>query len=175
VLAYVHVGDVLVNARLIAEGWGHLFVIDPLDRYAEWLRLQKNAQAQRKGMWRRGVPGPLKVTTLSADAEGDDRRNPNGEYVRICNVSAIPVELRGFSVQDDGRHRYVFPAGTLEPGYTTLLHSGRGRDTERRGQHIFYWGSAGPIWNNSGDTASLFDPSGKLIDSFRTQGDSNAK
>jgi len=40
----------------------------------------------------------------------------------------------------------------------------------RRGQLLFYW-SDRPIWNNDKDTASLFDPSGKLIDSFQVQED----
>jgi hypothetical protein len=167
VLAYVYVGDVLVNARLIAEGLGYLFVIGSLDRYEEWLHLQKNAQAQAKGMWRSdGIAGPLHFTTVRADAEGDDRGNPNGEYVRICNVSDRPINLRGFSVQDAARHRYVFPEGTLEPGYTALLLSGRGKNSTREGQPRFYWGT-GPIWNNDRDTASLFAPDGKLIDSFQ--------
>ena len=173
-LAYVYVGNTLVNAQLIAEGWGHLFVIDSFDRYHDWLQLQKHAQAQRKGMWRAGgVPGPLKITTVRADAEGDDRRNLNGEYVRICNVSDHLVELQGFSVQDASGQRYVFPEGQLDPGYTALLLSGKGRDTTRRGQGVFHWGSARPIWNNDGDTAALFDPDGKLIDVFQVQGKGN--
>ena len=77
-------------------------------------------------------------------------------------------QLKGFSIQDAAQHRYVFLGGTLEPGYTALLVSGRGEDTTRRGQFTFYWG-AGPIWNNTRDTASLFNPSGKLIDSFQIQ------
>jgi micrococcal nuclease len=177
VLAYVYVGDELVNARLIAEGLGHLFVIGSLARYNAWLQLQRDAQVQHKGMWRPGgVPGPLKITTVHADAAAgaplaaDDRRNPNGEYMRICNVSDRPVALQGFSIQDAGRHRYVFSTGTLAPGYTALLLSGKGRNGVRRGQLLFYWGS-GPIWNNDGDTASLFDRNGKLIDSFRVQGE----
>lgn len=174
VLAYVYAGDVLVNARLIAEGLGHLFVIDPIAHYAEWLQLQKDAQARRKGMWRDGVPGPLKITRVQADAPGNDHRNPNGEHVRICNVSGGPVELQGFSIKDEGPHRYVFPAGTLNPGYTALLYSGRGRDeTASRRQLSFHWG-AGAIWNNAGDTASLFEPSGQLIDSFHVQRESSA-
>ncbi len=166
-LAYVYVGDVLVNARLIAEGWAHLFVLTSLAPYQQWLQLQKDAQARRKGMWRAGgVPGPLKITAVHADAEGDDRRNLNGEYVRICNVSTDRVELTGFSIQDAEGHRYVFPGGLLAPGYTALLLTGRGADTLRRGQRLFYWGSAQPIWNNHGDTAFLFDPQGNLIDSL---------
>jgi micrococcal nuclease len=171
VLAYVYVGDVLVNARLIAEGLGYLFVIGSLDRYDEWLRLQKNAQEQDKGMWRSGgISGPLRLTTVRADAGGDDRRNPNGEYVRVCNVSDRPINLRGFSIQDAARHRYTFPDGTLEPGYTALLLSGRGKNSTRQGQLRFYWGT-GPVWNNDGDTASLFDPDGNLIDSFQVYRD----
>jgi len=162
-LAYVYVDDVLVNARLIAEGLGYLFVIDPMNREEEWLQLQKEAQGQAKGMWSTGIPGLLKITRVQADAEGDDRRNPNGEHVRICNVSDRPVALQEFSIRDEARHRYVFPEGTLAPGHTALLHSGRGRDnTTSRKQLTFYWGS-GPVWNNDGDTASLFDPDGKLI------------
>ncbi len=64
VLAYVYAGDVLVNARLIAEGLGHLFVIGSFDHSEEWLRLQKDAQRRHKGMWRPGgVPGPLLITS----------------------------------------------------------------------------------------------------------------
>lgn len=170
VLASVYAGNVLVNARMIAEGWAHVLVTDPLTHQAEWLQLQTDARIQRKGMWRSGdVPGPLKITTVRADAPGDDRRNPNGEYVRICNVSDKPVELRGFTIQDAGRHRYMFPQGALQPGYTAFLHSGRGRERASRGALTFYWGS-GPIWNNDSDTASLFNPDGGLIDSFQVQG-----
>jgi hypothetical protein len=161
---------VLVNAELVAQGLGHLFVIDSFDQYPEWLQLQRDAQARRVGMWSpNGVSGPLKITTLRADAEGDDRHNLNGEYVRICNVSTELVKLQGFSIQDDSQHRYVFPAGRLKSDYTILLLSGKGYQKTRRHQLLFYWGSARPIWNNDGDTAWLFDPNGKLIDSFHVQ------
>lgn len=168
-LAYVFVEDVLINSQIVAEGWGHVFILQPLPKANEWLLLQKNAQDQRKGIWRDGLRGPLKVTTVHADAKGDDRRNPNGEYLRLCNVSDRPVELQGFSVQDAARHRFVFPSGILTPGATALLASGLGKNAVRRGQLVFYWGS-GPIWNNDGDIASLFASSGKLIDTFRVLG-----
>ena len=165
-LAYVFVDEVLVNAQIVAEGWGYVFILDPLPQTDEWLHLQKNAQDRRKGMWRDGVQGPLKITTVRANAPGEDQRNPNGEYVRLCNVSDKPVVLQGFTVQDAARHRFVFPEGTLQPGFTTLLVSGAGKNMKRRGQLVFYWG-AGPIWNNNGDTASVFDPAGKRVDVFR--------
>lgn len=169
-LAYVFVEDTLINSQIVAEGWGHIFILQPLPKANEWLPLQKRAQEQRKGIWRNGLRGPLKVTTVQADAKGDDRRNPHGEYLRLCNVSDRPVDLQGFTVQDNARHRFVFPSGTLVPGATALLVSGSGKNAVRRGQLVFYWGS-GPIWNNDGDSASLFDPRGELVDTFRVLGD----
>lgn len=169
VLAYVFVDNVLINAQIVAEGWGHVFLLQSLSKVNEWLPLQKNAQEQRKGMWRDGMRGPLKITTVHANAKGNDRRNPNGEYLRLCNVSDQSVALQGFVVQDAARHRFTFPSGTLAPGATALLVSGSGKNAVRRDQLVFYWGS-GPIWNNDGDLASLFDPNGALVDTFRVLG-----
>jgi micrococcal nuclease len=168
-LAYVFVDDVLINSQIVAEGWGYVFILQPVSRAQEWLQLQKKAQDQRKGIWREGLRGPLKITTVQANAKGDDRQNPNGEYLRLCNVSDKPVALQGFVVQDAARRRFVFPSGALAPGATALLVSGPGKNADRRGQPVFYWGS-GPIWNNDGDTASLFDPGGELLDTFRVLG-----
>ena len=163
-LAYVYVENSLVNTRLIRAGWAHVFILDPFDRADDWLRLQRDAQATGRGMWRT-VEGPLKITLVHADAPGDDRHNPNGEYIRICNISPQPVELDGFAVQDEKNHRYVFPTGRLQPGYTALLSSGPGSTSVRHGQYRFHWGG-GPVWNNTGDTAFLFDPSGARIDAY---------
>ncbi len=163
-LSYVYVGDSLVNTRLVSAGWAHVFILDPFDQAEDWLRLQHDAQAAGRGMWQ-AVAGPLKITLVRANAPGDDRTNPNGEYVRLCNVSPQPVELTGFAVQDAQKNRYVFPSGRLRPGYTALLSSGPGRNSVRNGLHRFHWGR-GPVWNNAGDTAFVFDPHGRLIDSY---------
>lgn len=166
-LAYVYADDRLVNARLISAGWAHVFILDPFDRAEEWLRLQRDAQAGDRGMWQ-AVEGPLKITLVRADAPGNDLDNPNGEYVRLCNVSPQPLDLTGFAVENAHNNRYVFPTGRLQPGYTALLLSGPGSTSVRNGEWRFHWGN-GPVWNNSGDTAFLFDPSGKQIDSYTVQ------
>lgn len=166
VLAYVYVNNTLINTQLITAGLAHVFILDPFDTSKDWLRVQHAAQTQGKGMWRSGgVQGPLTITTVHANARGDDRKNPNGEYVRVCNVSSQPVELTDFTIQDEKKHQYIFPTGSLQPGYTALLASGPGSTTLRQGQYRFHW-DTGPVWNNTGDTALLFDPDGKQIDSF---------
>jgi micrococcal nuclease len=165
-LAYCSVGGEMVNAELLKAGWAHLFVLEPITHYHLFQRLQEEARANTLGIWGKGgFSGPLKITALHADAQGDDRQNLNGEYVRICNIAPRDVDLRGFSLIDRQGHRYRFTRGFLRPGYTALLLTGAGKDiTTGADQLFFYWGSSYPIWNNKGDEAFLRDPQGQLID-----------
>ena len=169
-LAYCSVGDEMVNAELLKAGLAHLFVLEPITYYHLFRRLQEEARAQGLGIWGKdGFTGPLKITTLHADAQGDDRKNLNGEYVRICNISPTDLNLRGFSLVDREGHRYRFTEGLLRPGYTALLLTGAGKDViDEADQLRLYWGSRYPIWDNDGDQASLRDPHGKLIDAVST-------
>lgn len=166
-LAYVFVRGEMVNAQLLKAGWAHLFVLEPITYYDHFRRLQEEAKAKGLGIWGKGgFTGPLKITRLNADTEGDDRYNLNGEYVRICNISPADLDLKGFCLSDQDGHHYIFPRGILRPGYTALLVTGAGREsTGGANQLSFYWGSRYPIWNNKGDKASLRDPRGRLIDS----------
>jgi endonuclease YncB( thermonuclease family) len=167
-LAYVFVEGEMINAALLQSGLAHLFVLEPITYYQKFLRLQEEARTQGLGMWGRdGFRGPLKITRLNANAEGDDRYNLNGEYVRICNISSAALDLKGFSLSDQQGHHYTFPKGSLRPGYTVLLFTGGGKDVvEGVDQLRLYWGSSYPIWNNKGDQAALKDPQGRLIDTF---------
>ncbi len=168
-LAYVFVDGGLINARLIEAGFAYIFTFGAFPYEAAWRALQQRAQEQRKGLWQAGIAGPLKITTVRADARGDDRKNLNGEYVRVCNVSPGPLDLAGFRITDAASHAYAFPSGVLAPGYTALVLSGTGQDTSQGGQLILHWGARTPIWNNTGDTAFLFNPDDTLIDTFQIQ------
>lgn len=166
-LAYVFVGDEMVNLRLIREGLAHVLVIPPNLRYSDaFIRVQREARAARRGIWGR-LTGPFKITTLHADAKGDDRVNLNDEYVRVANLEERPMNLRGFRISDRYGHTYIFRSVILPPGHTLLLFSGSGKDLlDSGGQVKLYWNSDWPIWNNEGDTAFLRDPEGRLVDSF---------
>lgn len=171
-LAYVFVGGEMVNAQLLQAGWAHLFVLEPIHYYHTFRRLQEEARAEGVGIWgKNGFTGPLKITRLNANAEGDDRYNLNGEYMRICNISPADQDLKGFSLSDHDGHRYIFPRAFLRPGYTVLLFTGAGKDIVQGVDQLrLYWGSRYPIWNNTGDQAFLRDPKGKLIDSVVYRG-----
>lgn len=170
-LAYVYVDGEMVNAQLIEAGLAHLLVIPPnLKHYDRLLELERRARAAQRGIWRHST-GPLKITSLHANAPGNDRRNPNGEYIRIVNIADKEVNMRGFALTDHYGHRYTFPVLLLNPGYSVLLFSGRGVDlTDPRGQIVLYWQSDGPIWNNDGDTATLRAPDGSTVDTLQYQG-----
>ncbi|MFQ5959928.1 MAG: thermonuclease family protein [Candidatus Methylomirabilales bacterium] len=169
-LAYVYVDGHMVNARLIEEGLAHVFAFPPNLRYYDrFLELQRRARVARRGIWQ-SVRGPLKITSLKFNAPGDDRFNPNGEYVRIASVADRVIDVRGYVLRDAYGHRYTFPALSLKPGYSVLLVSGRGVDVADPGRIILYWQSDGAIWNNDGDTATLLAPDGSTVDRFQYQG-----
>ena len=72
-----HYGRVLVMcpglaAALIAEGLAHLFVFDAADADPSLVKLQGEAQAKKKGMWRKGVPEAVMTSVHSADEKPDD-------------------------------------------------------------------------------------------------------
>jgi micrococcal nuclease len=172
-LAYVSYGGETVNAALLQAGLAHLFVLEPITYYHHFRRLQEEARTKCLGIWgSTGFRGPLKITRLNANAEGDDRYNLNGEYVRICNISPGDLTLRGFSLVDEQGHHYNFTKGLLRPGYTVLLFTGAGKDVvDGVDQLRLFWGSRYPIWNNKGDQASLRDLQGQVIDTVVYHGE----
>lgn len=92
--------------------------------------------------------------------------NPRGggqldEYVTFENTGSVPVDLDGWTVRDEGDvHTYEFDSLVLDPGDSVTLVTGSGTDdaTTR------YWGESQAVWNNGGDTASLYRPDGTLED-----------
>jgi hypothetical protein len=83
------------------------------------------------------------------------------EIVTIKNEGTGSHDLTGWSIEDDGaKHTFNFPAGfSLTPGSSLLLISGEpGNDSNE----ALFWNNR-TIWNNDGDTASLFDRKGQLI------------
>jgi hypothetical protein len=83
------------------------------------------------------------------------------EVVTIENSGASTRDMTGWKVSDDGLgHTFNFPNGfLLRPGSSVkLVSGGSGQDTES----VIYWKTR-TVWNNDGDTARLFDPSGETV------------
>ena len=102
----------------------------------------------------------VEVAEINADADGDDRENLTGEYVTFENTGDEPIDLSGWTVEDEAARSYEFPQGfALDPGATVTLRSGSGTDTDTE----LYWGSGSPIWNNDGDTVILTTDDGERV------------
>jgi len=103
---------------------------------------------------------PSVAIGVFADAPGNDHQNPNGEYAVIQNAGESSLAIGGWVLCDLARHCFTFPAGTeIPPGGRVVVFTGRGRNAN--GQ--LFWGSGSAIWNNRGDTATLYDTRGRIV------------
>ena len=58
-LAYVYVGNVMVNAELVAQGYAQVMTIPPNVQYQDlFLKLQREARLLQLGLWRGSGPPP---------------------------------------------------------------------------------------------------------------------
>jgi micrococcal nuclease len=166
-LAYVYVGDQLVNGRLVQEGLAHAFFIGPSRKHnALLLQLQGEAKQRGLGIWStRGGPRDLKITSVHLLEPA--MPEPLAPYVRIANLSNTRTRLDGYVLVSDAGHRYVFPDVSLDPGYTVIVANREGSDgLDSRNQLLVYWPTAQPVWNTRQGTALLVDPMGNLVDTL---------
>lgn len=161
-------GSVFVNETLVEGGFAIVNHYEPDTARADDLEVaQDRAREAGRGLWATGacglpVPVDLVISAINADAPGDDNDNKNGEWVTIRSRSGA-ADLTGFVLKDEtASHRYTFPDGfVLSQGASVRVFTGCGSDSEIN----LYWCNArSAVWNNSGDTAFLLDPSGNIVD-----------
>ncbi len=99
----------------------------------------------------------------------------NEEFVVIENEGDETVSLAGWTLKDetttgDRRHIYKFPQRvSLSSHEKAYVHTGPGEDSfekDKPSKWNLYWGRHSFVWNNEGDTATLFDPEGDKVDSL---------
>lgn len=96
-------------------------------------------------------------------SENDDRTQidveiePEGdEYIRIS--SSTGLDLDGWKIEDSDNQSYTFEDVSIEEGESLTLYSGTGDGN----QTSLYWGTP-YIWNNGGDTATIYDSEGEKV------------
>jgi competence protein ComEC len=106
----------------------------------------------------------VRIISIQFDAPGNERQNLNGEWVEIGNFGSSPVQLQGWKLSDEGdKNIYTFPIFNIRPGYRVKVFTGTGSSNESG----LYMGKKVPIWDNSGDTATLTNVDGCVIDQAR--------
>ena len=163
-----------VGRILVSEGLGlWLPGIAEDAANARYSVLSQKAAAARRGLFSPNACGigpneghPIRVWA-QWDADGNDRDNVNGEYVKIRNYDVNRwLPLSGWYLRDTGLRRFTFPPGSaIPPNSSVTVYAGIG---ENAGTD-FYWGLRAPVFENSsraypdiGDGAYLFDPQGDI-------------
>jgi hypothetical protein len=88
--------------------------------------------------------------------------NEVNEHVRIENHAAFPTSLTNWTLCDAQGNCYTFPVFTLGGGLFVRVWSGVGAND---GDDL-YWGRSDPVWDNVGDTATLRNAGGVVIDTY---------
>ena len=163
ILAYVWVGDTLANLEIVRQGYANTFTVPPNVRYQDILgQAEQEAKAAKRGLWAESI-SDLKIIHIEANAPGNDRENPNGEWIEIVNQSDRSISMDGFTLKDAANHIYTFEGFSARPQRSFKIYSGTGADSGFE----LYWGNVGDsVWNNDSDSAFLRDAEGALIDSY---------
>jgi len=89
--------------------------------------------------------------------------NLNDEWVTITNSGESGINITNWRISNSAStHSYIFPITSIGSGETITLYSGNGENME----YSYYWNSEDDLWNDTGDTAELFDENGIRIDTF---------
>ncbi len=171
-LRYIWVDDVFVNEQMVETGLALARRYEPDTSLADLLdAAQDRAKAAGLGMWAPDACGARSVADvviaeIQYDAPGNDNDNQNGEWVKIENRGTNTVDLTGWILKDESAsHRYAFATGFhLDAGSAVTVYTGCGNDSASE----LYWCEQGSaVWNNSGDTGFLLDPSGNIVQEYQ--------
>ena len=100
----------------------------------------------------------------------------NEEFVVLQNEGPEKISLAGWTITDETatgarKHVYKFAQGIiLSSREKAYVHTGPGKDSFEKGNPSkwnLYWGRRSLVWNNEGDTATLFDAEGHKVDSLQ--------
>ena len=88
--------------------------------------------------------------------------NLGAEVIILRYLGEGQVDLGNWQIRDEDGNTFLFPSIALVKGGAVQIHTGAGTNTVVD----LYWNMTAPIWE-SGETASLYDASGKLIESYK--------
>lgn len=110
------------------------------------------------------VVKPLDIVKIHFDPPGADKMNNAGynkEFIQLKNTGTTTLNLTGYRILDSGPQKFTFPKNfKLAKGKTVTIRSGKGSNSAT----ALYWGTSSYIWNNTGDTARLLNPKGKVLE-----------
>ena len=113
---------------------------------------------------------------LSGDANGDGGRSATqDEFVELINTGLTSLDISGYTIEDGGGLRHTFPANTVIPAREATVVFGGGTPTGDFGNAtanglVFTASTGGLSLNNAGDTVTLKDDLGVVIQTVTYNG-----
>lgn len=107
--------------------------------------------------------GRVYIYHVYYDSPGSDRGSNaslNAEWIRIKNTTSATVSLKGWKIKDKTGYTYTFGDVKVGAGNSKKVHTGKGTNDA----YHKYWGHSWYVWNNTGDTATLYKASGTKAD-----------
>lgn len=107
---------------------------------------------------------------LAGDANGDGTRDATqDEFVELVNTGGAPLDIGSFTISDATSTRFTVPSGKVIPPGESAVVFGGGSPTGDFGNAganglVFAAGGAGLSLNNGGDTITVKDNLGAVVD-----------
>ncbi len=165
-LRYVYVGDLMVNAELVRQGYATAAMFPPDVKYQEYFRaLQKEAQEAGRGLWSRPAESSAAQQTgmvLISDIfyDGQVSGTESDEYAEIANLGDAPANLGGWRLNAGAPGQdFVFPAFVLQPGQSCRVYT----NEDHPDSCGFRFGSPDPLWSNKKDCGRLYNDAGEQV------------
>lgn len=188
-LRYVYLIDETdFSLKMIKDGYGYEYTYDlPYNNQQLYNEAEAYARENKIGLWAPDVCAenekdselsmsapdsnivpiaPLtdsaKLTITNIFYDGVEGNQEPDEYVEIKNIGES-ANIKGYTLSDESGKIYTFKDFNLATDQSVKIFTGCGDDAS----NSLYWCfTNSAIWNNSGDTATLKDSSGKEIESY---------
>ncbi len=173
---YVLAGGAFVNLEMVSSGYAVAAPTPPNQSCdALFLDAQMQATQARLGLWapdptatRILMPSPMPTPLTTGPMvigliiyQGTPWQEPD-EFVEVLNDGTAPIQLKGWTLQDDDNHVFTFPNFVLGPGQHCRVYTNLYSPTTCG----FSYFRPSPIWNNDADCAYLKDPLGEIISTY---------
>lgn len=172
-LAYIWVGNILINKEIVNNGYAVSETIQPNVKYQDLiLEAERQARESCRGLWaglcsQKPESSCIKIVNINADAPGNDNENKNGEWIEIKNTCSQAILMKSWLLKDSSAsNKYEFRDFTLEGSKSVIIYSGCGTNTQDK----LYWQCPEgkyAVWNNTGDHAFLYDASDNLVTEYQ--------
>ncbi|MBD3359832.1 MAG: hypothetical protein GF365_03970, partial [Candidatus Buchananbacteria bacterium] len=166
-LRYVILDSTDINAEMIKQGYAKAYLNFAFDKAEQYADYEMQAQNNNYGMWTENACSvandftDLGISYIFYD--GIVSNKEPDEYVVVTNNSLNEINLNGYTLNDESGKTYNFKNITLPANSLIKIYTGCGTDTATE---LYWCYTYSAIWNNSGDTATLKNNLGSIIDTY---------